>query len=553
MINRISKLTAILMAAGVVVSIAPNKNANAAVQLETLNGTMNTMQAFSDGKYLFDGYKDASDDTDVYFFDGIKDKALSDVDGDYIKYSDKYLSFSDDDNSLVNLNDGSIDDSTIEDKIDNLQIKFKTRVINKADRYDDTKNLTYVDRLNKDNFGQAWFEYKLENNDASKSYVLFINEDGDYIDSSEKINIVHYLADGTKVEINDYDDLNDKGYNITYGNALFSDSNYIYRTATITNQSNLEDAQTYLQKISKAQGETVDGAYVPKEVKSYELGDILLDDITPNEEKGLKSIIHDNSLYTIKVTDNKLTMNKYDFIKERDGSSDAVTKDRVYKLSEDEDYDGIKDEKIYDYDIDVNNNVWILYKGKVQKVDGDKLETFYTVDRSMNNISVYDENDIVVWNGDEEIYSTVGGSTLKEGFTKYLDGTVSYLKADGSKVTGWVKDSEKWYYFNNEGVMQTGWLLDNGTWYYLQNDGSMATGWLKDGDTIYYLNESGAMQNGGWTLINNKWYYLNANGSVKTGWFLDRNLWYYLDESGAMVTNTVIDGYKIGPKGFWIK
>lgn len=553
MINRISRLTAILMAAGAIVSIVPNKAANAAVQLETLNGTMNSMQAFSDGKYLFDGYKDATDDTDVYFFDGTKDKALGDVDGDYVKYSDKYLSFSDNDESLVNLDDGSIDDSTIEDKLENLEFKFKSKVINKADRYDDTKKLNYVDRLNKDNFGQAWFEYKLENDDASKSYIIFINENGDYIDSSEKINIVHYLKDGTKVEIDNDDDLKDKGYSINYGQALFSDSNYIYRVATITNNLDAQDSQSYIQKISKAKGETVDGAYVPKEVKSYELGDISLDDITPSKDKGLKSIVYNNSLYTIKVADNKLTMKKYDFLKERDNSNTAITKDRVYKLSEDKDYDGIKDEKIDAYDIDVNNNVWVLYKGKIQKVDGDKLETFYTVDRSMNNISAYDENDIVVWNSDEEIYSTVGGSTLKEGFTKYLDGTVSYLKTDGSKAIGWVKDSDKWYFFNDEGIMQTGWLLDNGTWYYLQNDGAMATGWIKDGDKLYYLNESGAMQKGGWILINDKWYYLNDNGSAKTGWFLDGNLWYYLDESGAMVTNTVIDGYKIGPKGFWVK
>ena len=552
MINRISKLTAILMAAGTIISIIPSKSASAAVQLETLNGTMSSMQAFSDGKYLFDGYKDATDDIDVYFFDGKEDKALGDVDGDYVKYSNKYLSFSDDDNSLVNLEDGSVEDLNIEDRLDNLQTRFKNRVVKKADRYNNTKNLVYVDRLNKDNFGQAWFEYKLENDDKSKSYTIFINEDGDYIDASEKINIVHYLADGTKVEIDDADDLKDKGYSITYGQALFSDADYIYRSAVITNNSDAQDTQTYIQKISKAKGDTVDGAYVPKDVKSYELGDVSLDDITPNEADGLESIMYKNSLYTIKVTDNKLTMKKYDFVKQRDDKN-KVNKDRVYKITEDEDFDGIKDEKIDDYAIDVNNNVWVLYKGKIQKVEGDQLETYYTVDRSMNNISAYDENDIVVWNTDEEIYSTVGGSTLKEGFTKYLDGTISYLNSDGSKRTGWVKDSDKWYYFNENGAMVTGWLKDNGTWYYLQEDGSMATGWLKENDKIYYLNNSGAMENGGWTMVDNQWYYLNADGSAKTGWFLDGNLWYYLDRDGKMLTNTVIDGYKIGPKGFWIK
>ncbi|ETJ30769.1 Cell wall hydrolase/autolysin, partial [human gut metagenome] len=52
------------------------------------------------------------------------------------------------------------------------------------------------------------------------------------------------------------------------------------------------------------------------------------------------------------------------------------------------------------------------------RVDGNKLDEMYTVERNMKQISVYDENDIVVWNGEEGIYSTVGGTTLKLGWTK---------------------------------------------------------------------------------------------------------------------------------------
>ena len=144
--------------------------------------------------------------------------------------------------------------------------------------------------------------------------MLFINEDGDYIDSSEKINIVHYLADGTKVEINDYDDLNDKGYNITYGNALFSDSNYIYRTATITNQSNLEDAQTYLQKISKAQGEKEDDAYLPKSVTSYLIeDDSIIADLTESDAKNNRIDVRiiNGSLYSTKYNGSKLEVVKF--------------------------------------------------------------------------------------------------------------------------------------------------------------------------------------------------------------------------------------------------
>ncbi|WP_242862668.1 hypothetical protein [Clostridium botulinum] len=249
-----------------------------------------------------------------------------------------------------------------------------------------------------------------------------------------------------------------------------------------------------------------------------------------------------------------MTILKYDFVREKDNSENSVTSDRISMIKKDEDYKSFKNQKITSYDIDKNGTVWILYKGNIQRVVNDTLETMYAVDRDMNKISVYDENDIVVWNSDENIYSTVGGTTLRIGWVQYADGTWSYLKEDTSKSTGWVKDSNKWYYLDSNGVMQTGWLLDGGKWYYLTASGAMQTGWLFDNGSWYYLNQSGAMENYGWLKVDNTWYYLNSNGSLKTNsWLLDKNLWYYLNSSGAMVTNTVIDGYKIGSKGFWVK
>lgn len=61
------------------------------------------------------------------------------------------------------------------------------------------------------------------------------------------------------------------------------------------------------------------------------------------------------------------------------------------------------------------------------------------------------------------------------------------------------------------------------------------------------------MQNSGWSKVGDDEYYFNQDGSAETGWFLDNNLWYYFDESGKLLKNTVVDGYKIGKKGFWVK
>lgn len=58
----------------------------------------------------------------------------------------------------------------------------------------------------------------------------------------------------------------------------------------------------------------------------------------------------------------------------------------------------------------------------------------------------------------------------------------------------------------------------------------------------------------GWTKINEKWYYFDASGAMKTGWIKTAdNKWYYLDKQGQMLANTVVDGFKLGSDGSWIK
>lgn len=552
MIKRISKLATLIMVAGTTISIIPTVSANAAVALQTLDGTMSSVQAFDNGRYLYDGYKDATDDTEIYFFDGHKDIELKDLDGDYKKYGKNYATFLND-NSIVDLTTGEVLNETTDYKKEFLETKLKSKVVKKAERYSNTQNLEYVGQLDNKTFDNEWFEYKVTNENSTETYTLFVDESGKYIDSTENLNIIHYLKDGTKIEIKTYEDSNSNGYDVVFGKAIFSDKDYIYRAVKLTNKTDSSDTETYIQKISKESGNIKDGAYLPKDVKSYSLSDLGSFDVNSEKFNGMDILAKGESLYTINFVDSKITMKKYDFVKERDFSDTAVTNDRLYKLVEDTEYKGINNEKIDAYDIDKDNTLWILNKGKISRVNGNKLDEMYTVERNMKQISVYDENDIVVWNGEEGIYSTVGGTTLKLGWTKYPDGTWSYLKEDGSKTTGWVNDSGTWYYLDDKGIMQTGWLKEKGTWYYLNENGSMKTGFFKEGKNNYYLDNTGAMKNNGWNMIDSTWYYFNENGSAKTGWYLENNLWYYFNEAGQMLTNTVVDGYKIGNKGFWVK
>jgi len=66
--------------------------------------------------------------------------------------------------------------------------------------------------------------------------------------------------------------------------------------------------------------------------------------------------------------------------------------------------------------------------------------------------------------------------------------------------------------------------------------------------TGQFTNPSGRTISG-WVSSNSKWYYLNNKGDARTGWVEDKSKWYYLDKSKVMVSNTTIDGYKIGSDG----
>jgi len=192
---------------------------------------------------------------------------------------------------------------------------------------------------------------------------------------------------------------------------------------------------------------------------------------------------------------------------------------------------------------------------------------------------------------------------------KNQNGKWYYYKSDNTKATGWIKPDNNWYYLKDDGSMATGWINDNGTWYYLNDsgattngwlkinndcyflqgdgsmvtglkvidnktysfnnngnmemgwksinghsyyfglDGSMVTGWINNGGSKYYLYDTGAMARG-WINIDGAWYYFKDSGIMATGWVTSGTDTYYLDIStGKMLTNTTIDGYKIGANG----
>jgi hypothetical protein len=132
------------------------------------------------------------------------------------------------------------------------------------------------------------------------------------------------------------------------------------------------------------------------------------------------------------------------------------------------------------------------------------------------------------------------------------NGRKYFMNASGAMATGWVSSGGKWYYMSGNGSITTGWVYNNNKWYYLGTDGTMYTGWVLYKGGWYYLEYSGAMKTG-WANSGGTWYYLGNSGKMITGWVQAGGKWYYMYENGAMAVNTVIQGYKIGASGAWIK
>ena len=63
-----------------------------------------------------------------------------------------------------------------------------------------------------------------------------------------------------------------------------------------------------------------------------------------------------------------------------------------------------------------------------------------------------------------------------------------YIAEPTPTKTGWVKDGDKWFYYDKNGTMvKNDWQLYKGSWYYLGSDGAMLTGWQTINGFKYYF------------------------------------------------------------------
>ena len=366
MFKRANKITALLVAAASIMSVVP---AMASERLGTKDGTIENAIAFKDGKYIYEGYKSDDEDKSIYYNNGSKDKQLEDIEDSDIQgiYGDKYAFLNDNgDEYLVDLSSGSVsDDETPTDKQENLETKLESK-LKKTDRYDAGTTIA-ANTIGGAKFADQWYEYTatgisgdaLADGDlVSGSLFGYSDEAGNYIDATRVANIYTYsYAKKKVVKVENFNDKNDDaGLKVTLNNqpeVLTQDKDYIYSLVDVTVTTDASAAgvggthtEKYLQKISKAQGDKKDGAYIPKSVDSYMLDNKTLYDngdasdaykaiLTADDGYAVADNIYrvvDGVLYVTRVKGDKVKIFKIKMTKIKENAVDADIKAAAGKL-----------------------------------------------------------------------------------------------------------------------------------------------------------------------------------------------------------------------------
>ncbi|MBQ9766230.1 MAG: N-acetylmuramoyl-L-alanine amidase family protein [Lachnospiraceae bacterium] len=171
------------------------------------------------------------------------------------------------------------------------------------------------------------------------------------------------------------------------------------------------------------------------------------------------------------------------------------------------------------------------------------------------------------WNGrkgwmkvSNKWYFFENSGELKTGWVQDDDGKWYYMDAETADMkTGWVCSpaSGLWYYMetSNGHMLSAGWVCDpeSGRWYYLDADGAMCTNWITVDGKWYLLDKNGAMCTG-WNLVDGNWYFLNNSGEMLTGWQKIGDKEYFFDAKGkCLMDTTTPDGHKVDKSGAKVK
>lgn len=577
MFKRANKITALLVAAAAIVSLVPT-GVMAADEVKSEKGQIYDAIAYKDGNFYIGGKPSSKDDAAYYLADG-KYTKLKDIGSEdkAEEYGTKYVEIRDGE-YYVDLSSGKVSDEKLKEKhLDEVSLNLKSKVKSDNDgRYDeaDAKVIKDLTKIPGNKFGEEWYETKYNAkkiddtiNGGADKFNVYTNKDGKYIDADYNLGKIRVKLSNGKISTVENTSNADKDVrgSVTDAKVIGQDSNSIYRLAKVTVKSTVSGATItevngveldadstnlvlsadktsvsfdVIQVISKAQGsKEVNGIKSAKSTSTYALSD----------KDGKKIDLLNSAETAFTVVSGKLINYEINGDKLEAQTISLKSKSSVYYIEKsDDDHVTLQDGE-NSVDVDVDGNLWALSDSNIYKFDNDEdFEKIYKTEKEYSNLSVYDKNNIVLWNSNEEIYSIIGSkkaettdtnsntNTNTTATTQTTTTTTTTTPTSPSVTSGWVKDSNnKWSYTNADSTKFKGWLPFNGSWYYLDNDGIMVTGWKN---------------------INNNWYFLDSSsGAMRTGWIEDGSSWYYCNELGIMLLNTYVGGFKLGPSGAWVK
>lgn len=572
MFRRGKKATSLLIAAASVISIVPTSAFAASyTKLNDVDGTIYNAVAYKDGKFYIDGEPKGKNES-VYYLNNGSYTEIKKIDNeDEVNiYGSKYIDI-DNGEYYFDLSSGKItEDDLDEEDSDKVSENLRKEVKSDNDgRYDSTeaKNYKDVQAIPGSKFSEPYYktEYKVKDQKSSvnsvngnaENFTVYTDADGKYIDADYNIGTIRVkLSNSKTAKIENTNDADaDVRASVSDIKEIGHNSSNIYRIAKITvnsmasantiteiNGIEVKEGSKYfkvteggkkvefevIQVISKAQAsKKIDGIKYAKTVDNYFLcdedGDTV--DLLNN---GKFSIIDNKKIVSYEVDGNNLYTEVIEL--KSKGS-------KYYVEAEDTDDIELND-KEKAFDIDVSGNLWAISEDYIYKFDNkDEWKKVYKVNEDFVSLSVYDEKNLVAWSEDDEVYSIVSSKESTTDKDNNNSDSNNNSNADN----------------NNNTTTLKGWVFgQDAKWYYYKEDGTKAVGWYKDGATWYYLNANGDMKTG-WLYSNGAWYYLKESGAMAIGWINDGGTWYYLNASGAMLSNTTVNGYKLGPTGAWIK
>ena len=563
-------------------------------QIKIQSGQINDAVAYKNGTFCIFGNIDGLGNGAYVLKDGEYKKINSigwDNELDY--YGEKYAEVHKG-QYFIDLSNGSALSNNLE-KSDNDKASLKLRDILQSEnqgRYtkEEFNNPKTLKALPKIKSAEGWYEssYSLTNtstiiNGGCKESTVYSDSNGNYIDADYKLGeITIGLDNGKKVKVSDtYNKVEDLVCSISNMEVIGQDSKNIYRLADITIKLDAVDGAIssidgikidnsttglllgdkgktltfeVIQSLSKdSDSQRVSGIRCPKTVTNYFIGNSTGSKINIIKYAADGFTICNGKLINYNTVSSfieaqeielKKGSNNFNYIELKNKSSIIINNQNgAYDLGED-------------------GSLYVLSNGNISKFNvGKGFENLYALDEKYSNISAYNEDNIAVWDRNNNKYIVIGSKTagtinkavkqdadtqentsanndydIQEKSNIKDNLNIDNRESNQNKAeennsekdnSGWQSKDGKWYFYKNNNLC-TGWNEVDGKWYYFESDGSMCIGWKN---------------------INSIWYYFDESGAMAIGWKAIGSDWYYFNKKGEMLSNTVVDGYLVAFDG----